>query len=116
MRPFEMWSIVAARLASTAGWWTEVGDTSGPSRTRSVTAAIAGSIAQHSWVSPVVDVRSCRCSACSGRRTRRRSQPLASAHRAMSSVSAGVCDGFGHTENCMRSDRNGSARSYAGSA
>ena len=52
MRPPEMWSIVAARLASTAGWWTDVGDTNGPTRMRSVTAATAGSIAQHSWTSP----------------------------------------------------------------
>ena len=37
MRPLEMWSIVVARLASTAGWCTEVGATSEPMRTRSVT-------------------------------------------------------------------------------
>ena len=49
-----------------------VGDTSDPMRTRSVTAASAGSIAQHSCVSPSVDLHRRRCSACSGRRTRSR--------------------------------------------
>ena len=44
--------MVAARLARIAGWWIDVGETSDPSRTRSVTAAIAGSIAQHSCRSP----------------------------------------------------------------
>ena len=52
MRPPERWSIVAARLASNAGWCTDVGATSDPIRTRSVAAAIAGSIAQHACTSP----------------------------------------------------------------
>ena len=36
------------RLASRAGWWIEVGETRGPSRTRSVAAAKAGSMVQAS--------------------------------------------------------------------
>ena len=44
--------MVAARLARIAGWWIDVGATSEPMRMRSVTAAIAGSIAQHSCMSP----------------------------------------------------------------
>jgi hypothetical protein len=47
-----MWSMVAARLARIAGWWIEVGATSEPMRMRSVTAAMAGSMAQHSCRSP----------------------------------------------------------------
>ena len=50
--------MVAARLASSAGWWTEVGETSVPIRTRSVTAAMAGSSPQHSYASPRAGVAS----------------------------------------------------------
>ena len=44
--------MVAARLASSAGWWTEVGETRVPIRIRSVTAARAGKRVQHSYTSP----------------------------------------------------------------
>ena len=48
MRPPESRSMVAARFASSAGWWTDVGETRVPIRTRSVTAASAGISDQHS--------------------------------------------------------------------
>ncbi len=50
--------MVAARLASSAGWCTEVGETSVPTRTRVVTAAMAGSTPHTSATSPRAGVSS----------------------------------------------------------
>ena len=50
----DIWTRNAARLASTAGCRTVVGDTSEPRRTRSVTAARAAMADQHSSTGPSV--------------------------------------------------------------
>ena len=47
-RPFEISCTFAACFANTAGGWNEAQATSGPISTRSVTAATAASVVQHS--------------------------------------------------------------------
>ena len=102
IRPFEMWSTVVARLASTRRvvdrrrrHQRAEADPLGDAR------RAPASIAQHSCVSPSATPSS-RCSACSGRRTRARATRVVGPVGRVAAMSSQLRPGAGQTEKSTR--------------